>query len=76
MGADEGVVVTQVSGSAAQRLRGGDVILMVGKTRIGSMAQFTQATKGVKAGEPVMLLVRRGDVTQFITVTPPAARKD
>ena len=76
LGEGEGVVVTRVSGSAAQRLRAGDVILMVGKTRIGSVAQFNQAARGVKAGEPVMLLVRRGDVTQFVTVTPPVARED
>lgn len=76
LGEDEGVVVTRVNGSAAQRLRSGDVILMVGKTRVGSVAQFNQATKSIKAGEPVMLLVRRGDVTQFVTVTPPAAQKD
>ena len=69
--ANEGVVVSRVSGPAAQRLRAGDVILMVGKTRVGSVAQFEQATKNVKSGEPVMLLVRRGEVTQFITVTPP-----
>ena len=76
LGEGEGVVVTRVNGSAAQRLRSGDVILMVGKTRVGSIAEFNQATKAIKAGTPVMLLVRRGDVTQFVTVTPPAARKD
>lgn len=69
--ANEGVVVSRVSGSAAQRLRAGDVILMVGKTRVGSVKQFEQATKDAKPGEPVMLLVRRGEITQFITVTPP-----
>ncbi len=70
LGKDEGVVVTRVSGAAAQRLRAGDVILMVGKVKVGSVAQFNQATKNAKAGEPVMLLVRRGDASQFITVTP------
>lgn len=69
--ANEGVVVSRVSGSAAQRLRAGDVILMVGKTRVGSVKQFEQATRDAKPGEPVMLLVRRGEITQFITVTPP-----
>lgn len=67
---DEGVVVTRITGSAARRLRSGDVILMVGKTRVGSVAQFEKATKDLKPGEPVMLLVRRGEATQFITVTP------
>ena len=72
----EGVLVTRVSGSAAQRLRSGDVILMLGKTRVGTVAQFNQAARSVKPGEPVMLLVRRGDVTQFVTVTPPSASKN
>lgn len=70
LGKSEGVVVTRVSGRAAQRLREGDVILMVGKVKVGTVAQFEQATRGAKAGEPVMLLVRRGDATQFVTVTP------
>ena len=74
--ANEGVLVTRVTGPAAQRLRSGDVILMVGKTRVGSTAAFNRATKAVKSDEPVMLLVRRGDVTQFITVTPTASDKD
>jgi len=76
LGADEGVVVTQVTGAAARQLRSGDVILMVGKSRVGSVAQFEKATNGIKRGEPVMLLVRRGDATQFITVTPPKPHKD
>ncbi|MCX7556726.1 DegQ family serine endoprotease [Xanthomonadaceae bacterium JHOS43] len=75
LGEDEGVVVTRVGGSVAQRLRAGDVILMVGKTKVGSVAQFNQVAKNAKAGEPVMLLVRRGDVTQFVTVTPPVGER-
>ncbi len=70
LGKDEGVVVTQVAGDAARRLRQGDVILMVGKIKVGTVKQFAQATKNAAVGEPVMLLVRRGEVTQFITVTP------
>lgn len=76
LGKDEGVVVTRISSSAARQLRSGDVILMVGKTQVGSVAQFDQAAKKIKPGEPVMLLVRRGDATQFITVTPPVQGKD
>ncbi len=72
----EGVVVTRIGGAAAQRLRSGDVILMVGKVKVGSVAQFQAAAKAVKPGEPVMLLVRRGDTTQFVTVTPKADKGD
>ena len=76
LSADEGVVVTRVTGAAARQLRSGDVILMVGKSRVGSVAQFNKATGSIKRGEPVMLLVRRGDATQFITVTLPKPAKD
>lgn len=75
LGEDEGVVVTRITGSAAQQLRSGDVILMVGKTRVGSVAQFDRATRNARPGEPVMLLVRRGEGTQFVTVTPPERAK-
>lgn len=70
---DEGVVVTRITSPVAQQLRAGDVILMVGKTRVGTVSQFDRAAKASKPGEPVMLLVRRGDSTQFVTVTPPKA---
>ncbi len=73
---DEGVLVSRVAGRAAQRagLRPGDVVLMVGKTRVGSVEAFDKAVAAVKSGEPVMLLVRRGDATQFVTVTPEAEK--
>ena len=72
--ADEGVVIARVVGAPGRRagLQGGDIVLMVGKTRVGSSAQFNAAVKASKAGEPVMLLVRREDVTQFVAVTPEA----
>jgi serine protease Do len=70
--ADEGVLVSQVTGLAARRagLQPGDVILMVGRTAVGSAAAFAKATEGVKAGDAVMLLVRRDGQTSFIAVTP------
>ena len=69
-----GVVVTRVLGTAAQRagLRAGDVLLMLGRTQIEGAEQFEQAAAEAQPGEPVMLLVRRGDATQFITVVPEA----
>jgi serine protease Do len=73
---DEGVVVTDVSGPAAQRtpLRPGDVILMVGRKTVKSAAEFNAAVKGVKPGESVMLLMRRGENTQFVAVTVPKGK--
>ncbi|MFA5683707.1 MAG: DegQ family serine endoprotease [Lysobacteraceae bacterium] len=69
----EGVVISRVLGSAAQRagLRGGDVVLMVGRKAVGSVAAFNAALKDAKPGDPVMLLVQRGGNSQFVTVTVP-----
>uniref|UniRef100_A0A0S6YXK7 Protease Do n=1 Tax=Mizugakiibacter sediminis TaxID=1475481 RepID=A0A0S6YXK7_9GAMM len=62
-----------MAGTAARRagLQPGDVILMVGRTRIGSAAAFNDAVKGVKPGDSVMLLVRRDQATSFIAITVP-----
>ena len=71
---DEGVVIARVVGASGRRagLQSGDIVLMVGKTRVGSSTQFNAAIKAAEAGEPLMLLVRREDVTQFVAVTPEA----
>ena len=68
----EGVVIQRIRGIAGRRaeLREGDVVLMVGRTSVGSAAEFNAAVKDAKAGEPVMLLIRRGEQTSFVTVTP------
>lgn len=70
--AGEGVIVSRITGAAARRagLQPGDVVLMVGKTAVGTAAGFNQAIKAAPAGTPVMLLVRREGVTQFLAVTP------
>ena len=69
----QGVVVTDVRGAAAQRtpIQPGDVITMVGRKAVKSAAEFNAAVKDVKPGESVMLLMRRGDATQFVAVTVP-----
>lgn len=70
--ADQGVLVRDVSAPVAlgSGLRMGDVILMVGRSKVRSVEQFGELTRGLPEGEPVLLLVRRGEATQFITVTP------
>jgi serine protease Do len=71
----EGVVIARVIGTAARRaaLEPGDVILMVGRKGVKSVSDFNTAVKDVKPGDSVMLLVRRGEQTQFIALTVPKA---
>jgi len=38
------------------------------------VAAFDAATKGIKPGDTVLLLVRRGDVTNFVALTVPAGK--
>lgn len=69
----QGVVIGDVTGPVAAQagLRAGDVILMVNQQKIGSVAEFEAATKGVKAGSTVLLLVRRGEQSNFVGLTVP-----
>ena len=70
---NDGVVVTRITGAAARRaaLAPGDVILMVGRKPIKSVADFNASVKGAKPGDSLMLLVRREDATSFIAVPIP-----
>ncbi|MEO9079851.1 MAG: Do family serine endopeptidase [Rhodanobacter sp.] len=73
----QGVVISGITGpvAAQQGLSPGDVILMVNQQKISSVAEFAAATKGVKAGTTVLLLVRHGDQSQFVGLTVPADNK-
>ncbi|HET6603765.1 MAG TPA: DegQ family serine endoprotease [Xanthomonadaceae bacterium] len=68
----EGVIVTAVSGISARRagLQEGDVILMVGRDKVDSERRFRELIAGAEPDRPVMLLVRRGEQSQFVAVTP------
>jgi len=70
----QGVVISNVTGPVAAQagLQPGDVILMVNQQKIGSVSEFQAATKAVKAGSTVLLLVRHGDQSGFIGLTVPA----
>jgi serine protease Do len=70
----EGVGIARVEGMAAREagLQPGDIVLRVGSTAIGSAAALDRALAGVKTGQTVMLLVRRGNASQFVAVTPRA----
>lgn len=72
--AGEGVAIARVEGLAARSagLRPGDVILSVGRNQVANAAALNQQLRSVKQGQTVMLLVRRGQSTQFVAVTPRA----
>jgi serine protease Do len=69
--AGEGVQVSRVIGLAARRagLVPGDVILQVGRSDVGSVAEFEAAAKGFAPGDEVRLLVRNARSTGFVTFT-------
>lgn len=71
---DEGVGVARVQGLAAREagIQPGDVILAVGRNTVGSVAALDRALGGLRKGETVMLLVRRGGASQYVAVTPRA----
>ena len=48
------------------------MILSVGRNQVASAASLNQQLRNVKQGQTVMLLVRRGQSTQFVAVTPRA----
>ena len=70
-----GVLIAQ-AGPVAQRggLQRGDVVLKVGRSYVKSTAEFQNAVKDVKAGDSVMLLVKRGDAALFVTLTAPKSK--
>lgn len=70
----EGVLIADITGPVAARagLQPGDVVLRVGQQNVGSVSAFRAATKDVKPGDTVLLLVRRGDDTRFIALTVPS----
>ena len=64
--------MARVEGIAAREagLRPGDVILAVGRSDVASAGALNSQLRAIGAGKPVMLLVRRGGGTQYITVNP------
>jgi serine protease Do len=71
--AGEGVRVARISNPllAQAGLSVGDVILQVGKTAVGSVADFEAAVKPLKSGDRLRLMTRNQDSTGLITVTLP-----
>ena len=73
---DQGVMISSITGPVAAQagLQQGDVILMVDQQQIGSVAAFHAATKVVKPGSTVLLLVRSGSRSGFVALTVPSGK--
>lgn len=66
-----GVVVRNSSGVAASAgVAAGDVILRVGRTDITSAKQFAELVKAIPKGQTAPMLVRRGENSFFVVITP------
>jgi serine protease Do len=70
-----GVVISQI-GPLAQRsgLQHGDVVLKVGRAYVKNSTEFQNAVKELKPGDSIMLLVKRGEDAQFLTLTVPKSK--
>ncbi len=70
-GIDGGLLVENVTSASARRvgLRPGDVVIMVGRKRVNTVAEFKSAAAAVPKSEAAMLLVRRGGNNSFIALT-------
>jgi serine protease Do len=66
-----GVRVESAEGAAARAgVREGDVLLSLDNTEIGSAKQFETLAAKADKGKAVTLLVRRGDVVNFLIIRP------
>ncbi|WP_370261272.1 DegQ family serine endoprotease [Limnobacter sp.] len=71
LGITGGVVVRSATGLAAGAgMAPGDVVLRVGRTDVSSAAQFAELIKAVPKGQAVPMLVRRGENSFFVVITP------
>jgi len=73
LGVDGGVAVDSAEGVAGRAgVLEGDVLLQLNNVEIKDAKQFNAAVAKLDAKKASVLLVRRGDVTQFVSVRPSA----
>ncbi|MGV7209726.1 DegQ family serine endoprotease [Oxalobacteraceae bacterium A2-2] len=71
LGLDGGVMVTATEGAAERAgLQEGDVLLQLNNIELKDAKQFNAAVAKLDARKPAVVLVRRGDVAQFIYLRP------
>jgi serine protease Do len=72
---DQGVVISDITGAARRSaLQPGDVVLMVNRKQVKTANEFYDTVKDVKEGDSTMLLVKRGEATQFIAISVPRTK--
>ena len=70
---DGGVMVDVAEGVAARAgLQAGDVLLQLNNTEIRDAKQFNAAVARLDPKKPSVVLVRRGDMSQFVSLRPTA----
>ena len=68
---DGGVIIDAAEGASAKAgLRPGDIILRISNTDIKDANQFNAALSKLDPKKPVVVLLRRGDVSQFVLIRP------
>ena len=66
-----GVLVENAQGSAARAgIRKGDIILELQNTDIKSVKQFNELLTKIEPQKPILLFVRRGDRSGYVTLRP------
>jgi serine protease Do len=61
-------VESAASPASEAGIQPGDVITAVGPTQLSSLSQFRQLVSGLKPGDVVPLLVRRGEASRYVSV--------
>ena len=66
-----GVKVDAVEGAAARAgLREGDVIVSIANSEVGSVKAFESVLAKIDKKKPITVLVRRGELAQFVMIRP------
>jgi len=73
LGLSTGIVITDADGVAARAgLQPGDIILTLNNQDVTDTKQFAAAVGKADRKKPILLLARRGDISQYITLRPNA----
>jgi serine protease Do len=68
---DGGAVIENAEGAAARAgLRPGDIVLRINNTDVKDGKQFNALVSKLEPKKTVLLLVRRGEASQFVTIKP------